>query len=65
MSKYIEYMQDYLAPALNKRITSVVDDIDDPTEPFIGLRLEDGHVIWCLSDPEGNGPGHLELQGPR
>lgn len=66
MSKYVEYMQEHLAPTVGQRITNVVvDDINDPYEPVLGLKLEDGSTIWCLRDPEGNGPGHLELQGPR
>lgn len=34
-------------------------------EPTVGLCLERDHLattVWILQDPEGNGPGHLEIE---
>jgi hypothetical protein len=30
--------------------------------PIWGLKFDDGTMAFILCDPEGNGPGHLEIQ---
>lgn len=41
-----------------KRI--VVDNSDH--ENVYGLLFTDGTIAWILCDPEGNGPGFLEIR---
>ena len=33
----------------------------DPNEGMVGLTFSDGTLVWVLCDPEGNGPGFLEI----
>lgn len=41
-------------------ITGLVkDDSDDKL--IYGLKLSDGKIAWILQDPEGNGPGFLDI----
>lgn len=51
---------------VGKQITGLVESQDDGTGTgdTIGFELEDGSVVWILCDPEGNGPGFLEIQKP-
>jgi hypothetical protein len=30
-------------------------------EPVYGLKFSGGYMAFVLRDPEGNGPGHLEI----
>ena len=55
-----EYMEKHLAPLVNQTITGLVTDGDDD-EAFYGLKFGNGTVAWVLCDPEGNGPGHLDI----
>jgi len=33
-----------------------------PDDDFMCLIFTDGTQAWVLRDPEGNGPGHLDIQ---
>lgn len=37
---------------------------EDGQEEQYGLLFDDGTVAWVLQDPEGNGPGFLEIEAP-
>lgn len=52
-----------LSKLLGEVITGIVyDDDDTGAGRLYGLRLTGGTIAWILCDPEGNGPGHLELE---
>ena len=40
------------------------DDMLGPN-PVLAIRLDDGSTILPTSDPEGNGPGWLEVMAPK
>ena len=58
----------YLTQLVGKKITGVChDNGSDPTlegEKIYGLVCEDDTIAWILTDPEGNGPGHIDIQKP-
>jgi len=37
-------------------------NVDDQDDRVYGLEFEDGTTAWILCDPEGNGPGFLDIQ---
>ena len=50
---------------VGKTLTGVcVDRSDSDIEPVIGLVFGDT-VVWILCDEEGNGPGVLDIEGPK
>jgi hypothetical protein len=57
-----------LAQLVGKTITGIChDDGADPTlggEKIYGLVFDDETIAWILTDPEGNGPGHIDIQKP-
>ncbi len=58
---------DYIKPLIGFKITQILveEDMNDPYgEPYLGFILEKGdksYQIVSLRDPEGNGPGHMEI----
>ena len=61
MSKKKDYMVEHLSQLVGKTVTKVVKD-GEGYDAFWGLKFDDGTVAFILCDPEGNGPGHLEIQ---
>ena len=55
------YERHYLR-LVGKTILAVVKDPTHDMGTVFGLQLDSGETVWILCDPEGNGPGHLELQ---
>jgi hypothetical protein len=61
------YYKKHLSPLLGCRVTAMVIDTDDLDDaPYMGYRLLDEktgkiYQLVALSDPEGNGPGHLSI----
>jgi hypothetical protein len=51
---------DYYGKLVGKKVTRVIRE-----EEIYGLVFDDETVTWILQDPEGNGPGHLEIQEPK
>ncbi len=50
---------------VGKTLTGVcVDRSDGSGDPVIGLVFG-GTVAWILCDEEGNGPGVLDIEGPK
>lgn len=50
-----------------RRITGLcIDDspgtLADFHRPLYGFQVTGGLVVWIMADPEGNGPGHLDIQ---
>lgn len=46
---------------VGRRIVGLIESSDD-YPPIPGLKLDDGTLVWIQCDPEGNGPGFLEIQ---
>lgn len=46
---------------IGKTVESLVMDQSNAHETFFGLKFHDGTIAWILQDPEGNGPGHLDI----
>lgn len=62
-----DHMRDHLQQLVNSTIMSVEDDGGrDTRDRLYGLRIRkaDGTevIAWILRDPEGNGPGHLDVE---
>lgn len=53
--------KDHYSRLAGRRITRIVESDDDEHIP--GFELDDGKTVWILRDPEGNGPGFLEIEG--
>lgn len=47
----------YYGQLVGRRIVRVVHDGNDT----YGFELDNGKTCWMLQDPEGNGPGHLDI----
>ena len=50
---------------VGRKIVDVVysgDEGPDNEFEFVGLVFDDDAVAWILCDPEGNGPGHLDIE---
>ena len=61
------WLHKHLAPLLGQKVKGIV--IDESLEkefgqPVYGLQFSNGIIMLVLQDPEGNGPGHLELITP-
>lgn len=37
----------------------------DGRDAIYGLEFSDGSCAWILADPEGNGPGFLQIEAPQ
>ena len=44
------------------RSTGLVKSPSSWSDPFWGLQFDNGLTAFILCDPEGNRPGHLEIQ---
>lgn len=49
----------YYGKLIGKTVKSIA--VDDANEYF-GLIFNDDTVAWVLRDPEGNGPGYLDIE---
>jgi len=57
-----DYYAEHYARLLGKTISGIVkDDSDESFGVIYGLRLDSGEIAWVLTDPEGNGPGHIDI----
>lgn len=49
---------------IGKTVKNILIDHSDPTIGQVyGIEFTDGTMAWILCDPEGNGPGFLEIAG--
>lgn len=57
---------DYFLKEYNKlvghKIVEIIPDYSESPECYYGLLLDNGDVAWILCDPEGNGPGFLDIR---
>ena len=55
----------HLSRLVGRRVTGIALDSEseaDFGEPCYGLRFANGLVAWIMRDPEGNGPGFLDIE---
>ena len=63
------YMFKHLKPLIGKKVKGLAVDNTRETlaafgEPIWGLEFTDGTVVFAMRDPEGNGPGFLDIIPP-
>lgn len=58
-----QYTINHYAKLVGRKITSICFQSFDG-QPLPILVLDDGSTAPVLADPEGNGPGHLDIQPP-
>lgn len=56
-------MEKYLERLVGMTVTGLVVDKSEFQDGVWGLQFQDGSIAWVLQDPEGNGPGHLDIVG--
>ncbi|MEN6550160.1 MAG: hypothetical protein ABFE07_29300 [Armatimonadia bacterium] len=56
-----DYIAEHLHQLVGKKVTGVAKDSDSEFDATYGLMFEDGTIAWIMCDPEGNGPGHLDI----
>ena len=54
-------MQTHLEQLVGKTVCEVRRDADEDLGEVYALVFKDGTVATILRDPEGNGPGHLDI----
>lgn len=57
-----QYMREHLGQLVGRKVTGLIKDPSDVQGPIWGLRFDDGTLAFILCDPEGNGPGHLDIE---
>ena len=57
MGTQADYCAKECEQLVGKKVTAVVIDKD---HEFMGLKIGK-KIAWVLCDPEGNGPGHLDI----
>lgn len=59
-----DFMKKYLAQLVGKKIVQIAKCKDPGIGTLYGLVLEGKpeKIAWIMGDPEGNGPGHLDIQ---
>jgi len=60
-----EAIEAHLKPLAGGKIESGIVDDTEPNRPFYGLRVTNNgknYNVWVSRDPEGNGPGHLDIE---
>lgn len=58
--------QKHYSQLVGRKITGLVeDDTDGNFHSIPGFKLDNGAVCWILCDPEGNGPGFLEIESQK
>lgn len=55
-------MKKHLGQLIGRKVTGLVIDPSHDMGSICGLQLDNGLVAFILCDPEGNGPGYLEIQ---
>lgn len=58
------YLKKHLKQLIGGKIEALVEDPDDDEYLGLAVRMPTGKlkIVWPLRDPEGNGPGHLDIQ---
>jgi hypothetical protein len=58
-----ERLKEYLNQIVGGTIERIMTDRDAPEYYGLIVKMPDGSptTVWVLQDPEGNGPGHLDI----
>jgi hypothetical protein len=59
-----DFYGEHYGQLVGKEVSGVVEDASGEF-PCYGLQFTDGSIAWILADPEGNGPGFLEIPPPK
>ena len=59
MPRCDKYLLKHMEQLVGQTITGLIQDGEDPE--FVGFETKT-HVVFVLCDPEGNGPGFLDIQ---
>lgn len=65
MKKEKDMYEEFYGRLIGKTVVKIIrckDPLDDET--VYGICFQDMTVAWVLSDPEGNGPGFLDVCDP-
>ena len=54
-------MRKHLGQLVGRKVTGLMKDSSQETDPIWALKFDDGRLAFIMSDPEGNGPGHLVI----
>lgn len=65
MPKEMTREQRYTVGALHLLVGKTVTGYRVDRDGTGGLQFTDGTMAWILADPEGNGPGHIEVVQPQ
>ena len=62
-----KYMLEHLDPIIGTGIVGIAVDDETFSEPCYALRVKKSKngpvkLVWIMCDPEGNGPGHLNIE---
>ena len=57
-SKPVDYNEKHLSQLVGKKIVGLIKDGGGT----YGFKTDAGQLVWIMCDPEGNGPGHLDIQ---
>ena len=57
-----DYFADHYKKLVGKTVKGVA--VDSRGGPDYALVFTDGTAAWIMCDPEGNGPGFLDIQPP-
>lgn len=57
-----DYTAEHLHQLVGKKVTGIAKDEDGGEfDTAYGLMFDDGTIAWIMCDPEGNGPGWLDI----
>lgn len=59
--KELRFMAKHYGQLVGRKIVEVTVDRSCFSDPLYGLELDDGSSAYILCDPEGNGPGFLDI----
>lgn len=59
--KQEDFMVKHYSQLLGKTVQNLLVDNLADNGPCFGLKFTDGTKAWIMCDPEGNGPGHLDI----
>jgi hypothetical protein len=56
-----ELYKTHYSKLVGKTVAKVVKNKTSGSDSFYGLMFTDGTIAWISCDPEGNGPGFLDI----
>lgn len=60
-----DFYAEHYGQLVGKKVVQIgKDDGEEFNEAMYCLIFSDGTKAWIMRDPEGNGPGHMDIEGP-